>query len=144
MDYRRLNSVTIKDRYPLPRMEDCLDSLGEAQFFSTLDCNWGFWQIPLAEQDRHKTAFTTFAGPYQYKRILFGLCNTPATYQRTLDILLERLKWQNCLVYVDHVIVFSKTFEEHLSAVADVLTILKDAGLSMNMRKYKFFSRTVD
>ena len=65
VDYRRLNAVTIKDRYPLPRMEDCLDSLGDAQFFSTLDCNWGFWQIPLAEDDRHKTAFTTFAGTYQ-------------------------------------------------------------------------------
>ena len=82
VDYRRLNSVTIKDRYPLPRMEDCLDSLGEAQFFSTLDCNWGFWQIPLHEQDRHKTAFTTFAGPYQYKRMPFGLMqragNVPA------------------------------------------------------------------
>ena len=144
VDYRRLNSVTIKDRYPLPRMEDCLDSLGEAQFFSTLDCNWGFWQIPLAEQDRQKTAFTTFAGPYQYKRMPFGLCNAPATYQRTLDILLAGLKWQTCLVYVDDVIVFSKSFDQHLTAVADVLHILQEAGLSMNMRKCKFFSRTVD
>ena len=144
VDYRKLNAVTVKDRYPLPRMEDCLDSLGDAKFFSTLDCNWGFWQIPLAAEDRHKTAFTTHAGPYQYKRMPFGLCNAPATYQRTLDVLLAGLKWQTCLVYVDDVIVFSKTFSEHLSDVAKVLGILKAAGLSMNMRKCKFFSKTVD
>ena len=74
----------------------------------------------------------------------FGLCNAPATYQRTLDILLAGLKWQSCLVYVDDVIVFSETFDKHLSAVEDVLAILQEAGLSMNMRKCKFFSRTVD
>jgi len=144
VDYRRLNSVTIKDRYPLPRMEDCLDSLGDAEYFSTLDCNWGFWQIPMAQEDKEKTAFTTHAGTYQYKRMPFGLCNAPASYQRTLDILLMGIKWSSCLVYVDDVIIFSKNFKDHLSDVAEVLSILQKAGLSLNMRKCKFFSRTVD
>ncbi len=144
VDYRRLNKVTVKDRYPLPRMEDCLDSLGDAKFFSTLDCNWGFWQIPVAPADRHKTAFTTFAGTYQYKRMPFGLCNAPATYQRTLDILLSGFKWQSCLVYVDDVIVYSRTFEDHLDQVQMILQVLKRAGLSLNVKKCHFFKHSVD
>lgn len=144
VDYRRLNSVTIKDRYPLPRMEDCLDSLGDAKYFSTLDCNWGFWQIPMAKEDRSKTAFTTHAGTFQYKRMPFGLCNAPASYQRTLDILLMGIKWKSCLVYVDDVIIFSRNFNDHVQDVKEVLSILKEAGLSLNMRKCKFFSRTID
>ena len=144
VDYRRLTAVTIKDRFPLPRMTDCLDSLGDAKYFSTLDCNWGFWQIPLAKEDRHKMAFTTFAGIHQYKRMPFGLCNAPASYQRTLDILLSGLKWKSCLVYVDDVIIYSTDFEDHLRDVSKVMKILEEAGLSLNMRKCKFFSRTVD
>ena len=96
------------------------------------------------KKDRLKTAFITFAEPYQYKRMPFSLCNEPATYQRALDILHSVVKWKFCLVYIDDVIVFSKTFDEHLATVDEVLSILKTAVLSMNMRKLKFFSRTVD
>eukprot|EP00170_Pyropia_yezoensis_P000290 contig_1820_g291 len=88
IDYRRLNERTVKDSYPLPRMDDCLDSLGEAGIFSTLDCNAGYWQIPVAPEDREKTTFTSHCGTFQCKRMPFGLCNAPATFQRAMDIIL--------------------------------------------------------
>ena len=88
VDYRRLNALTIRDSYPLPRMDDCIDSLGSATIFSTLDCNAGYWQLPVAERDRQKTAFVCHSGLFQYIRMPFGLKNAPASFQRTLDILL--------------------------------------------------------
>ena len=87
VDYRKLNALTVKDSYPLPRMDECLDSLGDATIFSTLDCNSGYWQIPIEERDRDKTAFVTHCGVHRFKRMPFGLCNAPATFQRALDML---------------------------------------------------------
>lgn len=144
IDYRRLNTITKKDSYPLPRMDDCLDSLGTAKFFSTLDCNSGYWQVKVANDDKHKTAFTSHAGTFQWNRMPFGLCNAPATFQRTLDILLAGLRWKTCLVYLDDVIIFSNSFEEHVQHVREVLSALQTAGLSLKLKKCKLFSATVD
>jgi Reverse transcriptase (RNA-dependent DNA polymerase)/Retroviral aspartyl protease len=88
VDYRRLNAVTKKDSYPLPRMDECLDSLGEAGIFTTLDCNSGYWQIPVAPEDRDKTAFVSHEGLYRFIRMPFGLVNAPATFQRSIDLIL--------------------------------------------------------
>ena len=85
IDYRKLNELTVKDSYPLPRMDHCLDSLGDASFFSTLDCNAGYWQIPVSPEDRHLTTFTCHCGLYQCTRLPFGLCNAPVTFQRAID-----------------------------------------------------------
>ena len=87
VDYRRLNNITKKDAYPLPRMEDCLDSLGDAKVFTSLDCTAGYWQVPLRPADREKTAFTTHAGIYHWLSMPFGLTNAPATFQRALDTI---------------------------------------------------------
>ena len=144
VDYRKLNSLTVKDTYPFPRMDECIDSMGEAQFFTALDANSGYWQIPVANDDRDKTTFTCHAGCYRFKRMPFGLCNAPATFQRTLDILLAGLRWKTCLVYLDDVIVFSKTFDEHVKHVQDVLTILQRAGISLKLKKCNFFTKAVD
>ena len=77
VDYRRLNAVTVKDSYPLPRMDECLDTLGDAQWFTTLDAQSGNWQVPVHPDDRHKTAFVCHYGCWQFRRIPFGLCNAP-------------------------------------------------------------------
>jgi len=111
VEYRRLNNITKKDAYPFPRMEDCLDSLGDAQVFTSLDCTPGYWQVPLCKEDQEKTAFTTHCGIYHWLSMPFGLTKAPATFQRALDIILSGLKWQVCLVYLDDVIIFSTNAE---------------------------------
>ena len=120
VDYRKLNAMTKREVYPLPRLEDCIDSLGDAKWFSTLDANSGYWQIAMDPRDKAKTAFTTHCGTYQYTRMPFGLKNAPATFQRALDMVLAGYRWKSCLVYIDDVIVFSKSFDEHLVHVKEV------------------------
>jgi len=90
--------MTIKDAYPIPRMDECIDSLGDARVFSTLDCNANYWQIPVAEEDKHLTAFTCLSGAWQCVGLPFGLCNALATFQRAIDMILAGVKWQICLV----------------------------------------------
>lgn len=143
VDYRRLNSVTVKYSYPLPRMEECLDSLGEATVFTTLDCNSGYWQIPVAAEDRDKTTFSCHAGTYRYKRMPFGLATAPATFQRTLDMVLSKFNWRTCLVYLDDVIIFSEDVESHFVHVDRILSALQHAGVSLNLKKCEFFTNTV-
>ncbi len=144
VDYRRRNALSVKDSYPLPGMDDCLDTLGVAQYFTTLDCNSGYWHIPFARADREKTAFASFEGCLQWTRMPFALCNAPATFQTTLDILLTGYRWRSCFVYLDNVIIFSSTFDEHLRHARDILQVLKGAGLSLKLRKCTFFSNKVD
>jgi len=143
-DYRLLNVVTKKDSYPLPRMDDCNDSLGVATIFSTLDCNAGYWQVAIAPEDREKKAFVCNEGAYLYKRMPFGLTNAPATFQRVLDIILSGVKSQSCLIYLDDVIVYFKTEEEHVGHVDDVLRLLRGAGVTLRLPKCRFFRRTVE
>ena len=92
LDYRRLYEVTVRDVYPLPRMDDCIDFLGDAKVFSTLDCNSWYWQIPVANEDRDKTTFVCHEGAYRYICLPFGLSNAPATFQRAIDMILGGLK----------------------------------------------------
>ena len=110
VDYRRLNAVTKRDVYPLPRMDDVFDRIAGAKYFSSLDLMSGYWQVPVAEADTYKTAFVTPDGLYEFVRLPFGLNNAPSTFQRLIDRVLARLKWQMCLVYLDDVLVFGKSF----------------------------------
>ena len=144
VDFRLLNALTIPDTYPLPRMEDCIDSLGEARLFTTLDALWGYWQVPIAERDRDKTTFTSHMGTFRYKRMPFGLRNAPATFQRTLDIMLSDVRWKTCLVYIDDVVIFSKTEEEHFAQVSHVLTFLEEDGVKLKLKKCFFFHQRVE
>ena len=124
VDYRLLNAMTVLDTYSIPRMDECLDSLGEANVFATLDCNSGYCQIPVAEEDRLKTTFTRHAGTFQFNRMPFGLMNAPATFQRMLDILLSGYRWKSCLIYFDDIIIFSKDHETHLKDVDVILSAI--------------------
>jgi len=144
VDYRLLNVVTKKDSCPLPRMDEGIDSLGEATIFSTLDCNAGYWQVDIAPEDREKTAFVCHEGAYQYKRMPFELTNAPATFQRALDIILSAVKWQSCLIYLHDVIVYSKTEEEHIGHVDHVLRLLREARVTLRLPKCRFFRTTVE
>ena len=113
IDLRKVNNVTKKDTYPLPRIDETLDHLNGAKYFSSLDLTSGYWQIKLAPEDKEKTAFITQSGLYQFKVMPFGLCNAPATFQRLMELVLRGLQYDKCLVYLDDIIIFSKTFEEH-------------------------------
>jgi Reverse transcriptase (RNA-dependent DNA polymerase) len=144
VDYRRLHTITVPDTYPLSRMDECIDSLGDALVFTTLDCNSGYWKIPVHPGDRDKTTFTSHYGIYRFLRLPFGLRNAPATFQRAIDIILSGIKWKTCLVYLGDFIVFSGSRSAHLAHVAEVLTLLGNAGLSLKLKKCHFFSETVD
>ena len=109
-DYRKLNSVTKKDVYPLPRIDDILDTLGQAHYFTTLDLASGYWQIELDPATREKSAFTTHRGLFEFQRMPFGLCNAPSTFQRLMQVVLAGLERQCCFVYIDDILVCSRTF----------------------------------
>lgn len=144
VDYRQLNAVTVRDSYPLPRMDDCIDFLGDAAVFSTLDCNSGYWQIPVAEEDKDKTTFVCHEGAYRYVRLPFGLSNAPATFQRAIDMILGGLKWKSCLVYLDDIIVFSRTAEDHVEHLREVFAVLQRSGLSLKAKKCHLFQEEVE
>ena len=144
VDYRKLNALTIGDSYPLPRMDECIDSLGDATIFSTLDCNSGYWQIPVRDEDKDKTTFTCHEGTFRFTRMPFGLKNAPATFQRGADVILSGLRWKSCLVYLDDIIIFSRTIEDHFKHLGEVLHLLSRAGLSLKLKKCHFFKETVN
>lgn len=131
VDYRKLNDITAKDAYPLPRIDDALDSLTNAKLFSTLDLASGYWQVEIDAQDKCKTAFSTRHGLFEFNVLSFGLCNSPSTFQRLMDLVLADLQWTTCLVYLDDIIVFGRSFQEHLSRLGEVLAKLKAANLKV-------------
>jgi hypothetical protein len=141
--YRRLNTVTVRDSYPLARMDECIYSLGDARVFSTLDCNSGYRQIPVSPEDKEKTTFTSHEGLFRFLRLPFALKNTPATFQRFVDITLSGLTWKSCLVYLDDIIVYSRSRDDHLANLDAVLHRLYRAGLSLNLKKCHFFRSEV-
>lgn len=108
VDYRKLNAVTKQFTFPLPRLEDVFDTIGssQAKLFSTLDLASGFWQIPMGSDTKHKSAFVTPSGVYQWKRMPFGLVNAPASSQALMTQVFRGLNWKTCLVYVDDILVF--------------------------------------
>ena len=144
VDYRRLNAVIMRDAYPIPRMDECMDNLGEAKVSSMFDANSGSWQIEIAPQDQDKTTFTTHFGTYTFICIPFGLKNVPATYQQAIDRILTTVKWQSVLVHHDDIIVYLPTYDVHKVHVVRVLTLLCDAGVTVQLTKSKFFHERVD
>lgn len=134
-DYRKLNQVTCKDAYPLPRVEESLDALGKAQLFSTLDLTSGYFQVAMDEADRAKTAVTTPFGLFEWSRMPFGLCNAPATFQRLMGVVLGDLAFEVLLIYLDDVIVFSNDFDTHCERLELVFNRLRQHGLKLKPSK---------
>ncbi|CAF0778308.1 unnamed protein product [Didymodactylos carnosus] len=107
VDYRGLNTITVRDAYPIPRIDSTLDSLQQAKFVSTLDLKSGYWQVEMDQESKQKTAFITHKGLFEFNFMPYGLTNGPATSQRLMDIILAGLKWPCCLVYIDNIVIFS-------------------------------------
>ena len=141
VDYRKLNEVTVKDTYPLPRMDDLLGVLHGKKFFTALDLESGYWQIPMAEADKHKTAIITPVGLYEWNTMPFGLMNAPAVFQRAMDYMLAGAKWNHCLVYLDDVLVCSETFEEHLGHLDDVFSRMVRANFKLKPSKCRLMPK---
>ena len=145
VDYRLLNDVTVKDSYPLPRIDETLDALSGARWFSTLDLKSGYHQIALADKDKQKTAFSSGSGLslWQWRVMPFGLCNAPATFERLMEVVLSGLHWKSLLVYLDDVIVFGTSFHEEIERLRDVFRRMRSAGLKLNPKKCHLFRREV-
>ncbi|KRX51502.1 Retrovirus-related Pol polyprotein from transposon, partial [Trichinella sp. T9] len=143
VDYRRLNAITRVDAQPLPRIDDTLDALAGSQWFSTLDLASGYWQVEVAEPDREKTAFSTPMGLFQFRVMSFGLCNAPATFQRLMENALRGLTFKGCLVYLDDIIVYGRTEEEHLERLEGVLSRLQSVGLKIKPEKCQLMRQSV-
>jgi hypothetical protein len=135
IDYRKVNEVTKADQYPIPRLDDILSQFAGKTFFTTFDANKGFNQIQVAEADWPKTAFRTHKGLHQYKRMPFGLRNGPSVFQRFMDKVLGRYKWQCVLVYIDDIIIYSADFDKHLEDVGKVLALTEKSGLTLSPSK---------
>ncbi|CAG9133807.1 unnamed protein product [Plutella xylostella] len=145
VDYRALNKLTSRERYPLPLIDDHIDRLGHFKFFSSLDMATGFHQMPIDEASIHKTAFVTPEGHYEYLRMPYGLTNSPIVYQRIINkTLRSHIEAGYVLVYVDDVLIMSNTVEEGIVRLRDVLKTLTDAGFSINLGKCSFLATKVE
>jgi predicted aspartyl protease len=143
IDFRNLNKITTRDSYPLPRIDEMLNKLGNARYFTKLDCSSGYWQIPLNENDKYKTAFKTKDGLFEFNVLPFGLVNAPSHFQRIMNQLLE--PYVNfSSVYLDDVIVYSNTLEEHLIHLDKIFALLKKVNLRLKIKKCEFSTTTIE
>ena len=143
VDYRKLNSRTIRDAYPLPRIEEALDALGKAKYFSCLELTSGYHQVGVAEKDQPKTAFTTPMGLYEFTRMPFGLVNAPATFQRLMSNVFSGMNFESVLLYLDDVIIYSSTIEEHMTRLSQVFDRLRQHNLKLKPSKCHFLKSSV-
>jgi hypothetical protein len=143
VDMRKVNDLTVKQAYPLPRIDTCLESLGGSILFSTLDLRSSYWQAEIHPDDAQKTAFVTRSGQYEFTVLSMGLVNAPSQFQRLMDLVLAGLLWEVCLVYLDDVIIYSRTFDLHLERLEAVFARMKAANLLLKPSKCQLFREEV-
>ena len=143
VDYRRVNAVTKADCYPIPKVQECLDTVAGAAVFSTLDMTSGYHQIPVRTQDIPKTAFVTKHGHFEFRSMPFGLNGASSTFQRTMELVLKGLNWITLIVYIDDVIVFSSDFLEHIQRLKEVLDRFRQANMKLKPEKCELFKPEV-
>lgn len=144
IDYRKLNEVTKEDKFPLPNMDDILDKLGRANYFTTLDLAKGFHQIEMEPKDIEKTAFSTANGHYEFVRMPFGLKNAPATFQRMMRDVLKEFIGKICYVYLDDIIIFSTSLEEHICSLEKIFQRLREVNLKVQLDKTEFLKKETE
>ncbi len=137
VDYRKLNAATPMDAYPMPQTDELLDKLGDSEYISTLDLARGYWQVPVAEEDRPKTAFTTPNGLYQFRVMPFGLNGAPVTFQRMMDCVLRGLESFSA-DYIDNIAIYSGSWKDHLGHIRQVLLRLRKSNLTAKPKKCQF------
>ena len=143
VDYRHLNVHTKKDAFPLPHIDDSLNSLSRQAWFTTLDLASGYWQVRLSENAKPKTKFATHSRLFQLAVMPFGLCNAPATFERLMSQVMRGLHWKHCLVYIDDILVFGNDFESALHNLELVLDRVAEYGLQLKSTKCNLFRTSV-
>lgn len=143
IDYRALNARTVKDRYPLPHIDDQVARLAGKCFFTTLDLAQGYYQVPMAEESIHKTAFVTPSGQFEFLKMPFGLANAPAVFSRLIRMALNKVG-EKVAIYLDDVLLPTSTAEEGLNLLEVVLGLLSDANLKLNLNKCSFLQQSVN
>jgi hypothetical protein len=144
-DLRKVNSLMVnKNAYPLPKIEQCLDTLSGSQFFSCLDLAQGYHQVPMDEKDKEKTAFSTRKGHFQHTVMPFGLANSPSSFEQLMEITLRGLQWEVACLYLDDVICFGKTFQEALQSLEKVVIRFQEANLMLKPSKCKLMQTSVE
>lgn len=144
VDFRKLNTVTTADKYPIPEITEVLSHLGGNKFFTVVDLKSGFHQIPLKEEDIEKTALSVNNGKYEFTWLPFGLKNAPAIFQRALDDILRKFIGKTCYVYIDDIIIFSKDEESHFGHLREIFSTLAAANMSVQLDKCKFLEKEVE
>ncbi|KAG1939020.1 interleukin-1 receptor accessory protein-like 1-A [Pimephales promelas] len=143
IDYRKLNLQTVKDAYALPNLEESFSALTGSRWFTVLDLKSGYYQIQMSEADKAKTAFVTPLGFWEWNRMPQGVTNAPSTFQRLMEKCMGDLNLKEALVFLDDIIIFSDTLEEHEKRLLRVLNRLKEFGLKLSPEKCKFFQSSV-
>lgn len=144
IDYRKLNSVTVPDRYPIPEINEVISQLAENMLFSVVDLKSGFHQIPLKETDIEKTAFSVNNGKYEFTRLPFGLKNAPSIFQRALDDILRNHIGKICYVYIDDILIFSRDEKSHMENIRTIFSTLHEANLKVQLDKCEFFKKELE
>ena len=140
LDFRNLNKITERQIFPMPNIEQMLDSLNGSKFFSTIDLGSAYYQVELTNNSQEKTAFSTRSGQYCFNRMPFGIAAAPATFQKLMNMVLGKLLWNTAIVYLDDILIFSTNKEEHFKRINEVLMKIKEAGLRVNPEKCIFLT----
>ena len=142
-DFRKINTVTRRDVYPLPRINEILSTLTGAKIFSLVDEKSRYFQCSVAPEDKYKTAVTTQFDLFQWKVMPVDMCKSPSTFQRLMDLLIAGLTWHGVLIYVDDLLIYGNSFDQHFDRFKEVLSRLREANLKLAPTKFHLLKRQI-